>query len=155
MNSAGTSSEVMTSWIEHLDNPFVLAGFVLFVVAGLGWIFKPSKTGSLSGDSIERISTKLIYTCLILGVLSIGLGFAKDFVRPTKQVISGVKNSSVAQGGCQAIASQQGQAQIQGGNSTEPQERSDQEIRDVEGGAVAQGNCDAAANSNTELKTGK
>ncbi|MBK8452445.1 MAG: hypothetical protein WAQ53_16475 [Thiofilum sp.] len=149
------NQEVITPWIEHLTNPFTLAGFALFIIAGLGWIFKPSQTEALSGASIERIVTKLIYTCLILGVLAIGLGFAKDLLRPTVQEVKGVKNSAVSVAGCQAIASQQGQAQMQGGKSTEPHQRSDQRVENIENSAVAVGNCDAAANSNTELKTGQ
>lgn len=148
------NQEVITPWIEHLTNPFTLAGFALFMLAFMGWIFKPSQTEALSGASIERIVTKLIYTCLILGVLAIGLGFAKDLLRPTKQVISHVENSTIAQGRNKAGAAQEGQVRVER-CTDQNTPRTDQEINNIKGSVIAQSNCDAAANSNTELKTGQ
>ncbi len=62
-----------TPWIAHLENPLVLFGFALFVMAGLLKLFRSDK---LSGKGTERLMDKGLSYAFVIAVLVIILGFA-------------------------------------------------------------------------------
>jgi hypothetical protein len=53
-------------WIEHLNKPLVLMGFVLFVVAGLVKHFKP---GELSKEVRKHLLNQIVLFACVLGIL--------------------------------------------------------------------------------------
>lgn len=141
--------EALAASIPQLSNFYTLAGFILVVVAGLSWLFKGMSFAQLSGAATERLLSKLIVGCLGLGLLSLVFGFVTDLQRQAQppvsaQVIEGVNNSTIAQSGCEAAASADGQAK-RSGQSSGQQNVSSQTIRNVEGSTIAQGGCDAVA----------
>ncbi|MBU0656543.1 MAG: hypothetical protein KJ914_15580 [Gammaproteobacteria bacterium] len=68
----------MDNWIEHLNKPLVLVGFVLFVLAGLVKLFKSEK---LSGKATERLMDKGMTLAFALGFLIVIFAFADSFMR--------------------------------------------------------------------------
>lgn len=82
--------ENVTPWIEHLNKPLVLTGFVLFVLAGLVKLFKPEK---LNSKATERLMNRAMVLSFILGFLIVLLAFVRSFmymqtVPPVTTVIS-------------------------------------------------------------------
>lgn len=70
--------ENVTPWIEHLNKPLVLAGFTLFVLAGLVKLFKSEK---LSGKATERLMDKGMTLAFVLGFLLVVLAFGSSFMQ--------------------------------------------------------------------------
>lgn len=68
----------VTPWIEHLNKPLVLAGFTLFVLAGLVKLFKSEK---LSGKDTTRLMDKGMTLAFVLGFLLVVLAFASSFMQ--------------------------------------------------------------------------
>jgi len=143
--------ETITPWIEHLNNPFVLAGFAIFILASLAGVIQALNKGKLSGAASERLLSKLIFGGIALGVLAIGFGFLSPLLQPAPppppktQSISNIKDSTVSQGGCEAVASNDGQASIQGQSASAGAGNTNQKIDGVENSTIAQGGCNAAS----------
>ena len=68
----------ITPWIEHLNKPLVLAGFILFVLAGLVKLFKPEK---LNGAATERLMSRGMLLSFVLGLLIVLFAFAGSFLQ--------------------------------------------------------------------------
>lgn len=68
----------ITPWIEHLNKPLVLAGFTLFVLAGLIKLFKPEK---LNGAATERLMNRGMLLAFLLGLLIVLFAFADSFLK--------------------------------------------------------------------------
>ena len=63
--------ENMSNWIEHLQHPLVLIGFVLFTLTSLVRWLKPEK---LSGTATERLFGRGLNYFFILSLLVIAAG---------------------------------------------------------------------------------
>lgn len=70
--------ENLSPWIEHLDKPLVLAGFVLVVLAGLVKLFKPEK---LNSRATERLMNRGMILAFLLGFLIILFAFAESLLK--------------------------------------------------------------------------
>lgn len=68
--------ENTTNWIEHLQNPLVLIGFVLFLFAGL---FKLIKTEKITGKASAALFNKGMNYLFILAIVIVIAGFALSF----------------------------------------------------------------------------
>lgn len=148
--------ETATSWVQYLTNPFALAGYVLFIIATLATVVQAVNGRQLSGTATERLLTRLIYAGFGLGLVAIILGFFNPLLQlksvppppvVTTQEMSGIKHSTVAQGGCEAAANGAGEATIEKSDKalSNPPAPHNQKMTDVEGSVTAQGGCDAAA----------
>lgn len=69
--------ENITVWIEHLNKPLVLSGFVLFVLSGLVKLLNPEK---LSSKAAERLTNRAISFTFVLGFMIVMLAFVKSFM---------------------------------------------------------------------------
>jgi len=58
----------VSDWIEHINNPLVLLGFVFIIFAGLIKFFKPQK---LNGQATERLMNRALTFLFLLGVFVI------------------------------------------------------------------------------------
>lgn len=68
----------ITPWIENLNKPLVLAGFTLFVLAGLVKLFQPEK---LNGAATERLMNRGMLLAFMLGFLIVLFAFAESFLK--------------------------------------------------------------------------
>lgn len=73
--------DMLKEWIEYLDNPLVLAGFALAVVASLIKLFKTEK---LTRDATKVLISKTLNYIFILGLLIICLGFGLKYFEINK-----------------------------------------------------------------------
>lgn len=146
--------ETATSWVQYLTNPFALAGYVLFIIATLATVVQAMNGRQLSGTATERLLTRLIYAGFGLGLVAIILGFFNPLLKPTPvappvvttQEMSGIKHSTVAQGGCEAAASGAGEATIdKSGKAISNPPPQNQKMTNIENSVTAQGGCDTAA----------
>ena len=56
-------------WIEHLDKPLVLLGFIFIAFVGVIKLFKPKKLSNRATERLINLALRLIF---IVGVLIIG-----------------------------------------------------------------------------------
>lgn len=71
---------ILLEWIVHLNNPLVLVGFSLFILA---LVLKPTLS-KISGTATERILSRTINLSFILSVLIIISGFTLSLTRTLK-----------------------------------------------------------------------
>ena len=81
----------VTPWIEHLNKPLVLAGFTLFVLAGLVKLFKADK---LNGKATERLMDKGMTLAFGLGFLLVVLAFGNSFMQMEASSQPSIKQTS-------------------------------------------------------------
>ncbi len=87
-----------TPWVEHLENPLVLFGFALFVMAGLLKLFRSDK---LSGKGTEKLMDKGLSYAFVIALLVIILGFALSLLdkapkTTVKQESAGIQSGNSA-----------------------------------------------------------
>ena len=94
--------EDVAPWIEHMNKPLVLAGFTLFVLAGLVKLFKADK---LNGKATERLMDKGMTLAFGLGFLLVVLAFANSFMQMEADVPQPlIKQSSEGQQSPNSVA---------------------------------------------------
>jgi len=64
------------NWIEHLDKPLILFGFILVIISGFVALFKTKK---LSGSATERLMRLGMWLSFVIGTLVIGATLIQDY----------------------------------------------------------------------------
>ena len=149
-------ADTAVTWGQYLTNPFALTGFVLFTIATLAGIVQALNSRTLTGTQTERLLTRLIYGGIGLGVLAIAFGFMQPLLQPKpiippappvvlEQEMSGIKNSTAVQAGCEGIASKDGSAKVEKTGKPDTAALRNQRMHEVEGSVALQAGCNAAA----------
>jgi len=83
--------ENTSDWIEYLQNPLVLIGFVIFLFAGL---FKLIKSDKITGKASAALFNKGLNYLFILALVIVLAGFSLNFYQSYKEQPSFIPSSN-------------------------------------------------------------
>ena len=150
------AADTAVTWGQYLTNPFALTGFALFLMAGLATVIQKLSSKTITNAARERLFKLVILSDLTLGGLAIAFGFLQPLLQPKpiippappvvlEQEMSGIKNSTAVQAGCEGIASKEGSAKVEKTGKPDTAVLRNQRMHEVEGSVALQAGCNAAA----------